>query len=529
MYKIVIADDEIIIQEGLVQMIDWKQLGFEIVETFDDGETVIEYLNSMPVDVILTDIMMTHINGIEIARYVQENDIPCKVVFISGYKDFEYALQAIRYGVEDYILKPSKVEDVREVFQKIKAELDIKEKDVEYRRRAEKRWEEMRPVMEEKFFTSLMMGTLNDNEEIEKRIRLFYPDIDVPYAPCAVIDLEIENYEKFIQDRWNYSSEQLDDALNNFIKLYSGAGHFHIIHKYKGSMSLFVIMNCDSFAEEDKERQCNDEISQFVKQFREIFYINVSLKIEKIFACIYHVVQWRENLIKNTTRLNEKENLLQEQKKMILTNLLMGNVGTSQKIMNNILKNLSEGDIRYYKNFIVDIFSVISELLRENNQALYQLIQPYMDYHGILNMSSKMEIENYCNSIFEKMKSKESLSNQFNGSGLIDLVKNYVRDHIYEDISIETVANAVFLSKTHLSRTFKKQMGESFLQYVTRKKMEKAAELLHNPKYKVYQVGEMLGYKTPRYFSKTFQSFMGYYPGEYRKDVLNMGEMSDEE
>ena len=86
MYKMIIADDEKIIQEGLAELIDWNEMGFEIAETFSDGAEVIEYLDTMPVDVVLTDIRMKHVGGIDVARYVQEAKIPCKVVFISGHK-----------------------------------------------------------------------------------------------------------------------------------------------------------------------------------------------------------------------------------------------------------------------------------------------------------------------------------------------------------------------------------------------------------------------------------------------------------
>ena len=101
--------------------------------------------------------------------------------------------------------------------------------------------------------------------------------------------------------------------------------------------------------------------------------------------------------------------------------------------------------------------------------------------------------------------------------------------HILEDIRLEDAANEIFISTTHLSRIFKQQTGETFLQYVTKKKMEKAAELLSDPHYKIYQVGECLGYKTPRYFSKLFYNVLGYYPSQYRREILHFREESDEE
>ena len=126
------------------------------------------------------------------------------------------------------------------------------------------------------------------------------------------------------------------------------------------------------------------------------------------------------------------------------------------------------------------------------------------------------------------MRQYEGEADGANKQGIVDRVKKYVNDHIFEDVILEDIANDMFMTTTHLRRIIKKQTGETFLQYVTRKKMEKAAELLRDPRYKVYQVGAMLGYNTPRYFSKLFYSFYGYYPQQYRKDVLKLGDLIDE-
>lgn len=128
MYTVIIVDDEKTIRDGLTHIVDWKALGYEIVATFGDGEEVIEYLNSMPVDVILTDIKMVHLSGIDIARYVQESGLLCKVVFLSGYREFELARQGMKYGVNDYVLKPSTMEEIQEIFIRIKNSLDDRKK-----------------------------------------------------------------------------------------------------------------------------------------------------------------------------------------------------------------------------------------------------------------------------------------------------------------------------------------------------------------------------------------------------------------
>ena len=528
MYKLIIADDEDIILEGIAQQVNWKELGFEIVDTFSDGEEVIEFLNSVPVDVVLTDIMMTHIGGIDIARYIQESELFCKVVFVSGYKEFEQALQAIRYGVEDYILKPTKVEDLKRVFRKIKQELDNRARDIEFQKKVEKHWEELQPVMAEKFVGSLIMGALDDAKDIRQRMQVLYPEVDAGHCPCILAYMEIEAYNLFIQEKWKYSSEQFDDAVYNFIRIYKDSGYFHVVYKYRGKIRLFVIMKEYGLTPEENIQMCRFQIARFTDAFSEIFQTKVTVEIERIYQCINQVKDSQEDIAGIGIRQDKEELYLQEQKKMILTSIMMGSIGNAQKIMRSILKSLSVDDMRYRMNFVVDMFSSISDLLREKNPRLFEEIQSYIDYCNIMNMTTAEETVRYCDCIFEKMKSREGMTDQFDKNSLVDQIKAYVDNHIFEDIMLSSVADEIFISTTHLSRIFKKQTGETFLQYVTRKKMEKAVELLQDPQYKVYQIGESLGYKTPRYFSRLFFSFLGYYPNQYRKEVLKMGEDTDE-
>ena len=135
MYRLIIADDEKRIRMGLKNIIDWEKLGFEVTEIFSDGQEVIEYLEYVMPDVILTDIKMNYISGIEVVKYVFEHKLPCKVVLLSGYQEFELAVQAIRYGAEDYLLKPTDVEKLEETFLKLKEKLERikKERKKQYR------------------------------------------------------------------------------------------------------------------------------------------------------------------------------------------------------------------------------------------------------------------------------------------------------------------------------------------------------------------------------------------------------------
>lgn len=124
MYKLLIVDDEVTIRTSLANYIPWDQEGFEVVGICEDGKEAIDYINKNSIDALLTDIMMPHVSGIEVAKYIFENNLPIKVVLLSAHGEFDYARLSMRYGVRHYILKPTKYEELKQVFAEVRMELD---------------------------------------------------------------------------------------------------------------------------------------------------------------------------------------------------------------------------------------------------------------------------------------------------------------------------------------------------------------------------------------------------------------------
>lgn len=124
MYRIVIADDEPLTRKGLIQSMDWNKLGFEVVGDFDDGEELLDYVRNNQVDVVLSDIVMCNVGGLDIAKANVEENLGFKIILLSGYQEFEYAKQGIKYGVNAYLLKPIALQELQEEILKIKSLLD---------------------------------------------------------------------------------------------------------------------------------------------------------------------------------------------------------------------------------------------------------------------------------------------------------------------------------------------------------------------------------------------------------------------
>lgn len=523
MYKLVIADDERIIRTGLKNMVDWERLGFEVAELFADGQEVIEYMEYVVPDVILTDIKMSHLSGLDVAKYVFEQELPCKIVLISGYQEFELARQGLQYGAQDYLLKPMDVDTLEKTFLKIKKELDTKAKEQEKRKMNQERMEEVTQLLEERFFADLVLGGVDSEEYIRNRIRVLYPDIDTENSACILADIIIRDYEAFMEQIWEYSYDQLEANLVNFLRIYKKQYIFHIVYKSGGMVEIIGIHSGSKISEEESHRA----MKELLEELKQSFHFQADYEIRCFYDSIYEIGRLKEDA--GGLRIGElNKNHIEEQKKLVMSNISVGNIVTAQKLFHNILEELDKGTVTERNNRVIDILSTLNELIREVNRQLSQSLQSYLNYSLLLSMTKTEEIREYCDRIFDRIKMADEKKEYYDTDSLINKAKQYIQDNLYRDISQEETANYLFICPSYLSRLFKKQTGENFTQYVTRMKMNQAIELLKDPKYKTYQVSEALGYKTARYFSRLFRMQTGMNPSEYRGRVLHLGGEFDE-
>lgn len=519
MYKLVIADDEKIIRMGLKNVVDWGKLGFEISEIFTDGQEVIEYLNYMTPDVVLTDIKMSHVSGLDVAKFVFEQKLPCKVVLISGYQEFDLAVQGMKYGAEDYLLKPTNVENIIETFTKLKKQLDTTSAKREKERVERERIDEAIPILEEQFFADLVLGGMVSEEYIRSRINILYPELDVENSVCLLADILIRDYDHFIKEVWEYGYDQLGINLANFLRIYKKNYFFHIVYKSDGLVEV-VGIHAGGLATETDSREA---LKELVSELEQSFRFKADYKIRCIYDSVFEIGRLKDDTGGMWEGKEERNRHIAEQKKLVMSNISMGNIVTAQKLFHNILKELNRLTIPDRNNAVIELLSTMRDVIKEVNEKLFQSLQPYFNYSLLAAMSSAEEIAVYCDRIFDRIRMADEKKEYYDTDSLINKARSYIQENIHRDISQEGVANQLYICPAYLSRLFKKQTGETFTQYVTRVKMERAVELLKDPRYKTYQVSEMLGYKTPRYFSRLFRMQTGLNPSEYRSRILHLG------
>ncbi len=171
MFTVYIADDDAVIRKGLSCLVPWQELGFEVAGIFEDGQALLKALEIRKVDVILTDIRMHDVSGLDVASYIKEHGIYTNVVILSGYQEFDYARQAVRNNVKDYLLKPISIEKICETFQRLHKELISENELREMQMTLKTRVESLSQSMDEQFFTDAYSGLIRDEGSFQSRIQ----------------------------------------------------------------------------------------------------------------------------------------------------------------------------------------------------------------------------------------------------------------------------------------------------------------------------------------------------------------------
>jgi two-component system response regulator YesN len=200
-YRLLIVDDEQEVREILSEIVDWDSLGFEVVQTLKDGREAIAYLKEHVVEAVLTDIKMTFESGIDIAQYINDQRLPVKVVLLSGYQEFQLAREAIRYNVSDYLLKPTDLDELYRVFQKLKKELDSGTQD-------EQIWRKHKNL----FTSYLLFHSDAASDEIAKQVEQLNAGIRPLRDPCALLEITVAKEDESDVSRVDISNSKLSLA-----------------------------------------------------------------------------------------------------------------------------------------------------------------------------------------------------------------------------------------------------------------------------------------------------------------------------
>jgi len=534
MYNILIADDEKDIVNSIADDIAWDELDITKIFVADNGKTAMEIVENNRIDIILSDIMMPELDGIELARQVHLRFRHTKIIFMTGYDRFEFAQQALNQGVYSFLLKPISNEEffatVQAALRKLRDEIELENA----YQSIEQQLEEALPILQNRFlFDWIVGGKYRDKNNILEKINRYHIKLpaDELFAPMVI------RIDEFISTTI-HPDRQFIAIRNLLASLLILKRDFLYFESVTNNYVILVPM---------KSREDLLENITYIKNMWDIFANSVLHSVH----CILSMYIYKEAV--NLDQISEYYNMLWSKilRHTPARNGMLNILSPSDIIQNYDVVN----DLETYPSYSdlvssLDVASIeklenVFQQLTNTNYMTHHLLEIYFLLSHTLMIQSKYRgymvnewagsdevyiysFERFCNAE-EFMQWAIRITNKFIlfaqqnevniTCALVENVKNRVRKDVMETISISDMAEEMFVSTSHLSRVFKREMGMSIMDYIVNEKLKIAKRMLKEPGAKVYNVANALGYSSIPYFTRLFKREVGITPKEYQTRV----------
>ena len=519
-YKVFFVEDEIVTREGIRDNVDWKANGFELCGEATDGEMALPMLHTTRPDVLLTDIKMPFMDGLQLSKIVRERMPWVKIVILSGHDEFEYAQKAIQLGVTEYLLKPVTVQNLHQVLKKLAAQLDQERKEQENLQHLREQIEENRAILRERFLLKVVVGALSSTEAIEKG-QLLGLDLVARCYLVVILKTEIEDRsEQFDYDEYQQVQRMVAGLVENMPDVY-------MLRKDWEEMVLVMKGNAPEFIEEERERLLK-WIQKEVKKTRYQLTIGTGTPKKRIaelhqsfveaLVDIQRAADQKDNRLNNAV---DKADLLKLDRAAVENFLRRGAKEDFDEFFDIYIRPLGETALTSYliKNYIfVDIVLATVKLVNELGGDIDQVVPELESIETML--ASIKTVEQLREQVYRILTSTLTFRDRHTSShymSTIQQAKDYIDHHYMEsELSLNEVAAQVNLSPSHFSVVFSKETNHTFKEYLTEIRIQKAKELLCTTALRSADIAYQVGYSDPHYFSHVFRKITGLSPNEFR-------------
>lgn len=526
-YNVLLVDDEKEVCQVIIRKLDWESMGFHIVGYAANGVEALEMAEELQPDVVMTDIKMPYMDGLTLSKKLKEAYQKIKIIIFSGFDEFEYAKEAIKVEATEYILKPINESELREVFERVKTDLD---RELDERRNIDKLRQyylESLPVLQENFYITLLEGRLSQ-EQIEETLKNY--QIQWAESSCIVTILHI-------------SSKNLPAQMDSFLAAISvkRLAEEQLQKKWDSKIFVYlgdVILITSMSEEKNAIAGYTDTMDRFCKLAKRVCGVTVTAGIGYIcdtmkelsssyegarHAVSYRVLYGSERAI-NIAEIDpyeEREESWGESGSIqkIIHEIKMGDREKLKQAVSEGVKHLAETSPSIMK-YRVFVMTFITEVFRFGSKKINmeQVFEKQQDIYGhAMQMESPEELKNWILEIAERMQDMVLSERDDTVKSFVEQAVEYVHEHYGEqNLSVETICRSLGVSNAYFSTLFKKETGKTFINFLTDCRMEKAVELLLERDEKTYMVAEKVGYSDPNYFSYVFKRKFGVSPSKYK-------------
>lgn len=538
MYKVLIVDDEYYVMSLIQEIIDWDKLGMQVVGTADNGYSALELMHEKDPDIMIVDVRMPGYDGITLMQKAREVNSRVKFIVISGHKRFEYAKSAMKYNVEDYLLKPISKNELESILIRLKDKIKSEEATQHTIETLDTQLDQSKNKMHSMLLTELLAGGENlKNLDLEAINKEYLTDFSQgTYCVAAVkIDCGGDSLNQFFLD------ELMQALFKSFIEQLSSICK-QCICKYD-KMRIYYLLQFNLEVSETQFvnilQQCDDNAVRVLAKYERIYqtigigeFVSSIVDTTKSATTAEKAIDSRFDLglgkIITAEKIQEDRGLL----RMVLSDQRSDEFSAALKSLDtvkiaNMISELFERAYDY-KNDTTLVMRVCRkihhvfyeyvchiDIFRGSWQELYDQMLPELE-----KCSTKQEIcTTLINHITEYIK-----NNVNNGSEdihpAVRVAMRYVQENYQKNITLFSISDVVNLTSVYFCILFKRETGVTFIDYLNKFRVDTAKKMLKDTRFNINEIAEKCGYQDSRYFSRTFKKIIGITPSEYRSRQL---------
>jgi two-component system response regulator YesN len=516
-FKVFLVEDEIVTREGIRDKVNWQGNGFVLCGEAADGEMALPLIQAAHPQVLITDIKMPFMDGLQLSKIIRERMPGVKIVILSGHDEFEYAQDAIQIGVTEYLLKPVTVNDLHRVLQKLAVQLEQEQKEHNARLKLQEQVAESQALLREKLLFKLVVGAISSVEAMEQSQAL---GLDLVARCYLVILIKVE-----LGDR----SDQFDyDEYKHILKVISGLVEndpdLFLLQKDWEELLLVIKGNAPEFLLEQRDR-----LEQSLREMTQKTRYQIKLGVGQI---KHRLTELRQSFVEALMSMQGasdglapfQADLLQMDKTAVESYLRSGSKNEFIPFIKAYLRPLGDRILlsALLKHYIlVDIVLAAARLVSELGGDVETILPQLSTIEQIsADITSIEQLQGQAWGILSRALTFRDSQNKNPYVGIIQQAKDYLTEH-YRDaaLSLGDVAGQVNLSPSHFSVIFSQEIGQNFKEYLTELRIQKAKELLRASHLKTAEIAYQVGYNDPHYFSVVFHKVTGLTPTEFRAQV----------
>lgn len=529
-YKVILVDDEVEVIDAMQALIHWDELGFEVVGSATNGVKALELVEKLQPDVVLTDIKMPYMDGLELARRLNKDYPNIYILLCTGFDEFEYAQEAVHLEIKEYMLKPINASELSTGLTKLKDTLDREREEKLNVRKLEDYFKEVLPALRSNLFVSLIEGRISE-QEYQRFLSAYRVEMQGPLYCCVIFHTSSTHVPDGVDPV--LLSMSVEREIKERLATEWKCQEFI----YLGNTLLIVELEM-----EEKVAELTDACDRFCRWAYRIMGAVVTAGIGRTSDSLFHIhlsyegareaVSYR--VLYGTKRaisigeiVPKEQNLTIQAEETQMQELFRAvHVGNQEKIEKAVKKEIeilhkNADTIEQYRLATMEIVSGFYRFCVNNSIDFNRISK---DMQSNYEKVPEMDESTLAAWLIEvSMTISDILKNARNSTSrrLVTEAQNLVKNRYMEaEISLDEVCSVLGVSNSYFSSVFKKETGKPFITYLTDYRMDIAADLMVNTNDKSYTIAEKVGYPDANYFSYVFKKRFGVSPSKYRTKYL---------